>query len=100
MALVRTIPTSINTPISADIPKGRPAISRPRTAPMEARGRLTIIMSALKKERKLTTIIAKASMMATIMAMYMEEKDSSIISITPPISTSTPGGRDRASILS
>ena len=58
--------------------------SRPNNAPIEARGRLTMIRSALRKERKEITTMAKEMTMAMIMAMPMSRKVLFISSYTPP----------------
>ena len=58
MALLSTIPTSISMPIAAEESRVRPVINRPSKAPIEARGKLTIMISGLRKERKKTAITA------------------------------------------
>ena len=97
-ALVKTIPMSIRVPMSPAMPKVCPVASNPTNAPMEARGRLTITISGLRKERKVTTRTASASNTAIPMALNMFWKVSVISSAIPPMLTSTPSGSVRESI--
>ena len=76
MALVTTMPISINSPTMAGTPSGMSVISRPAIAPVAANGMEVSRINGWTRLRNVATMIKNTSTIATSMAKPSWRNDS------------------------
>ena len=90
--MVTTMPTRSKKPIIAERLSVRSVMSRARSAPTIARGRLSTMMKGVRSAPRLPTMTRYTSTTPTAIARKTSWKPSLICSKKPPLSMEMPGG--------